>query len=399
MCVREIGLLLLAKAIRNAAYGLVLVGWAPYLVSLGLRPSAIGLTFAIALASGGAAGIVGGRLAGRWGHRTVLVSSAVWMALAGGFLALARGQAPILLAALSGVLSPTGQEVGPFTALEQAALSGLVPIADQARAYAWYNLVGSLATATGALLAGLAPHLAQLFGWPERHAADLLILCYSVAGWLLLPVYLGLGARSGALPPVVARPIPPRRKSPVQSLICRLTVLFGIDAFAGGLVVQGLVAYWFHLRFGVGIALLGPIFFGANLLSALSYLGAARIARRFGLLPTMVFTHLPSNLLLMLMPWMPTWPLAAGVLFLRHALSQMDVPTRQAYTMAVVPPEERSNAAGWTNGIRPFAAAAGPSLTGALFAAAASGVPFLVAGGLKAAYDLLLYASFRNVSA
>jgi MFS family permease len=179
-------------------------------------------------------------------------------------------------------------------------------------------------------------------------------------------------------------------------IVLKLSSLFSVDAFAGGLIVQSLIAYWFHVRFGVNEGMLGSIFFGTNILAGISALLAARIARRFGLINTMVFTHIPSNIMLMFVPLMPTLPLAIGLLLLRFSISQMDVPTRQSYTMAVVDPDERSAAAGVTAIARSVGAAISPSLAGVFLASPALlGLPFLLSGGLKIIYDLLLYREFR----
>ncbi|HYM68540.1 MAG TPA: MFS transporter, partial [bacterium] len=182
-----------------------------------------------------------------------------------------------------------------------------------------------------------------------------------------------------------------------RGVVLRLSALFGLDALAGGFVLQSLVALWFHERYGVDLERLGLLFFGTNLLSALSGMVAARLVGRFGLLNTMIFTHLPSNVLLMLVPLMPSWPLAAAVLLARHALSQMDVPTRQAYTMLMVTPEERAAAAGVTNAVRPAAASVAPAISGMMVHAAAAGLPFALAGGLKIIYDIALWLFFRGV--
>jgi predicted MFS family arabinose efflux permease len=181
-------------------------------------------------------------------------------------------------------------------------------------------------------------------------------------------------------------------------IVERLASLFALDAFGGGFVVQAFVAYWFTLRFGVGPEIVGPLLFGANLLAAASYLLADRVAARIGLLNTMVFTHLPSNMLLCLVPFMPTFPLAAAILLARYALSQMDVPTRQAYTLTLVPAYERARAAGVTAAVRPAAASVAPVLTGVAFQLAALGVPFVLAGGIKIAYDLTLLVTFRSAA-
>jgi predicted MFS family arabinose efflux permease len=216
---------------------------------------------------------------------------------------------------------------------------------------------------------------------------------------------LALAAVSARLSPAIEAPPPAARAAAgalglhrSRRVVLRLSALFSLDAFAGGLVVQSFVAWWFHERFGAGPGLLGAIFFGANVLGGVSALSAAAIARRFGLVNTMVFTHLPSNVLLALVPLMPTLPLAIAVLLLRFSISQMDVPTRQSYTMAVVAPDERSAAAGVTGIARTLGAALAPVAAGPLYASAAlSAVPFLASGALKVVYDLALWRGFRNL--
>jgi hypothetical protein len=180
-------------------------------------------------------------------------------------------------------------------------------------------------------------------------------------------------------------------------MVAKLAALFALDAFAGGFVVQGLIAYWFHVRYGLDPAALAALFFGTNLLNSLSYLAAAPLARRIGLLNTMVFTHLPSNVLLVLVPLMPSLPLAVGVLLVRNLLSQLDVPTRQSYTMAIIPPSQRAATAGVLSVARNAAAAAAPALAGVTLAVPALGLPFLLAGGLKIVYDLTIWSVFRHV--
>jgi hypothetical protein len=262
--------------------------------------------------------------------------------------------------------------------------------------YAWYNLVGSVTAALGALLAGAAPLLLRALGWGSLAAEQALVWVFAAAGLILTMQYLRLSDavevdRRGTRGARVSGLAESRGK------VVRLAALFGVDALAGGLVIQGLVAFWFHERFGIGPEWLGPLFFGTNLLSAFSYLVAARLADRFGLLNTIVFTHLPSNVLLALVPFMPSWPLAAAVLLARSALSQMDVPTRQAFTMALVAPEERAAAAGLTNAVRPAAQSIAPAISGFALQSAISGLPFVLAGGLKSAYDLTLWLAFRRV--
>jgi MFS family permease len=347
------------------------------LAARGLPPAAIGAVITAALLAGALLSASTGRLVNRFGARTTFAASGVAMVAAGALLA--GNAACIVAACLLGVVSPGGQDVGPFAAIEQVALA-----ADDdhmTRRLSWYNVVGATAFALGALGAAVLPYAGVLF-------------CYAVAGALVvvvarsLPdVRLGLPRGSGVVP--AAR----------FGVVERLAALFALDAFAGGFVVQAFVAYWFALRFGVGPETIGPLLFGANLLAAASYLLASRVAARIGLLRTMVFTHLPSNILLCVIPFMPTFSLAAAVLLARFALSQMDVPTRQAYTLSLVPAHDRARAAGVTGAVRPAAAAAAPVLTGIAFQFAGLGLPFVVAGGIKIVYDLLLLATFRNVPA
>jgi hypothetical protein len=280
--------------------------------------------------------------------------------------------------------------------LEQAALSEASADPGHAMPYAWYNLIGYLAVAVGALVAGAVPEVSHAAGWTALGAQRLLVWTFAAVGVVLAGLYATLspgieGSRSSAS----AGRRPGLTRS--RGIVFRLATLFGVDALAGGFVVQSLLALWFHQRFGVGLDRLGPLFFGANLLSGLSALAAARLADRFGLLNTMVFSHLPSNVLLLLVPFMPSWPLAALVLLGRNALAQMDVPTRQAYTMIVVAPEERAAAAGLTNAVRPAASSLAPIISGFALQTAASGLPFVLAGGLKIAYDLALWMLFRKV--
>lgn len=390
---RDGRLLLTARGLRMFSYGFLSVLLALYLSGIGYSAAQIGLLFTVALAGGAATTLGFSLLADRWGRRRALVASALLMAAAGVALA-GRGSFVLLLPlAFVGGLSPSGQDVGPFQSLEQAALSQALPEPSRVMPYAWYNLIGTFAVALGALAAGAIPAALGRAGWAPLAAQQALLWLFSAIGVALAWMYV-------LLSPAVETP--PRRGARAglhrsRSIVLRLSALFGLDALAGGLVIQSLVAFWFHERFGLGLEQLGPLFFGTNVLSALSYLLAAPLAERFGLLNTMVFTHLPSNLLLALVPLMPTWPLAAVALLARHSLAQMDVPTRQAYTMVLVAPEERAAAAGVTNAVRPIAASAAPAISGLAFQAAAIGLPFVLAGALKVVYDLLLWVTFRGV--
>jgi MFS family permease len=333
----------------------------------------------------------------------MLLLGAAMMVLAGVVFVSTTSFWLLLAAATIGIISPAGNEVGPFLAIEQAALTQAVPSERRTQVFAWYALAGSFATALGSLCGGALSHLLQGRGASPLAANRAVVLGYSVLGAALLLLFTRLGP--SAEPPPSARV--DRRPSFLEpglglhasrKVVFRLSSLFAVDAFAGGFVVQSFVAFWFHSRFGANEATLGAIFFGANLLAGVSALSAGWLARRFGLVNTMVFTHLPSNVLLLLVPFMPTLPLAVGVLLLRFSISQMDVPTRQSYTMAVVAPDERSAAAGVTGIARTVGASIAPLVAGPLYAVPAlSSIPFLVSGGLKILYDLALWRDFRKL--
>ncbi|MGQ0612922.1 MAG: MFS transporter [Planctomycetaceae bacterium] len=391
---KDEGLLFLARASRMFAYGALAVVLALYLAELGLSGERIGLLFSLALAGDTAISLVLATRADAWGRKRTLLVGALLMALAGWVFARSEEYLVLVVAATLGVVSPSGHEVGPFLAVEQAALAQVTDAHRRTKRFAWYNLTGTVGAALGSLSAGLASGRLQALGWTALESYRAVVIGYALLGACLLPIFAFLGPRvevRSAPAPLVG--LGGLRRS--RRLVLRLAALFSLDAFAGGFVIQSFLAYWFHARFAVEPALLGGIFFGANLLAAASALSASWLAARIGLVRTMVFTHLPSNLLLILVPLMPSLPLAIGVLFLRFSISQMDVPTRQSYTMAVVDPGERSAAAGVTGVARSLGAALSPSLAGLLFAAPAlASFPFFVAGSLKIAYDLLLYRGF-----
>jgi MFS family permease len=317
------------------------------------------------------------------------------MVLAGVAFALTRSWPILLVAATIGVISPSGNEVGPFLAIEQAALSHVIEGKQRTRIFAWYGLVGSFATAGGALIGGALTQWLQKLGASPLNSYRAVVVGYALIGAVLLFVFLYLSPRVEATPTemnAASRFLGLHRS---RGIVLKLAGLFALDAFGGGFVIQSLVAYWFHVKFGVKPVTLGWIFFGANLFAGISALLAARIAQRIGLINTMVFTHIPSNVLLILVPLMPNVSLAILMLLLRFSISQMDVPTRQAYTMSVVEPDERSAAAGVTGVARSLGAALAPALAGRLLAnPALLGVPFFLAGGLKILYDILLYRAF-----
>ncbi|MDP2935846.1 MAG: MFS transporter [Dehalococcoidia bacterium] len=385
-------LLFATNGVRNFAYGFISVILGLYLASQGLQAEAIGAVFTAALAGGAAITIALTAVADRIGRRRVLMAGAALMAVAGVVFSSTSNLVLLIISAILGTISPSGKEVGPFLSVEQAILTQAVSSEQRTNAFALYNIIGSLAGAFGALAVGLPGlfRLSPLLGYRA------LLMAYAAAAVLLLVLFARLSPEAEALASTsgARRSLGLHRS---RGAVTKLASLFAIDAFAGGFIVQGLVSYWFYLRFGVDAATLGAIFFGTNLLSAFSFMAAAPIAKRIGLLNTMVFTHLPSNVLLLLVPLMPgLWP-AVAMLLARHLLSQLDVPTRQSYTMAVVEPDERSAAAGITSVARNGAAAIAPAFAGATLAVPALGLPFIIAGTVKIIYDLTVLTAFRKV--
>jgi MFS family permease len=396
----DVRLLFVTRFVRMFAYGFLSVLLVLYLAQLGLPDAKIGLLLSLTLVGDIGVSLWLTTTADRLGRRRTMVIGAALMVLAGIVFALTDNFLMLLLAATIGVISPSGNEVGPFLSIEQAALSQVVPDQRRTHVFGWYNLVGSLATALGALASGSITQVLQNAGVPAVSSYRTVVWGYAAAGAALTLLFLWLSKA------VEVRPQPGNAPDTAgfraflglhrsKGVVARLSALFSLDAFAGGFVIQSIVAYWFHIRFGVSPATLGAIFFGANILAAVSALAAAKLASKIGLVKTMVFTHLPSNVLLILVPLMPNVYLAVAMLLLRFSISQMDVPTRQSYVMAVVEADERSAAAGVTAVARSVGAAISPSLATMLLACPALlAGPFVIAGGLKIIYDLLLYRNF-----
>ncbi len=376
------------------SYGFLSVVLVLYLAALGFSAGRIGLLLTLTLVGDTLISLAITLHADRLGRKRMLLLGAALMVAAGVPFALSGDFTVLVLAATFGVISPSGNEVGPFLAIEQAALSQVLPEDRRTGVFAWYHLAGAFATAAGALAGGWMAQVLQSAGLAPAASYRVLVFGYAAVGLLLAGLFLRLSRAVEAPPAAAAAGRLGLHVS--KRVVFKLSALFSLDAFAGGFVLQSLVAYWFQQRYGVTPGTLGSIFFAANLLAGLSALYAVRLAKRIGLLHTMVYTHIPSNLLLILVPLMPNLPLAIAMLLLRFSISQMDVPTRQAYTMAVVAPDERSAAAGVTGIARTTGAALSPMLAGPLLAVPGlSGALFILAGGLKILYDLLLYRSFR----
>jgi MFS family permease len=388
------------RLVRMFAYGFLSVVLVLYLAEIGLSETVIGVLLSLILLGDTAISLWITTIADRIGRRRMLIVGALLMPFAGAIFAFTNNVILLIIAAIIGVISPSGYEVGPFLAIEQAALTQTLPDERRTGIFAWYNLMGSFATALGALAGGALPQFLERAGISALNSYRTVVLAYAAMGVVLALMFARLSNAVEASK--TDAPMSQTRLGLHRSrgIVLKLSALFGLDAFAGGFVMQSFVAYWFHIRFGVETATLGGIFFGANLLAGASALAAAWVARKIGLVNTMVFTHLPSNVLLILVPLMPNLPLAIAALLLRFSVSQMDVPTRQSYTMAVVAPDERSAAGGVTGIARTVGAALSPALAGMFISnPVLMSAPFLVAGGLKVLYDLLLFRSFRSLRA
>ena len=395
-------LLFVTRFTRLFAYGSVSVILVFYLVSLGLSESETGLLLTLTLGGDIVVSLYLTTRADRIGRRRMLVTGAVLMALAGLAFAATSNLAYLIIAGTIGVISPSGHEVGPFLSIEQASLSHLIPPGLRTEVFAWYTLTGSLATAFGAFFGGVVTQALQQRSMTAVASYRSIVLLYAFLGIVLACQFMRMSSLVE-----VRDEFDQSVVSPIGSflglgksrrIVLQLSGLFALDAFAGGFVIQSFAAYWFYLRFGTAPKTLGGIFFWANVFAGVSALLASRLAARIGLVRTMVVTHLPSNLFLIAVPLMPTLSLAVLVLLLRSSISQMDVPTRQSYTMAVVEARERSAAGGFTGVARTTGAAISPLLTGFLFARPGLiNLPFYIAGTVKVVYDLLLYFSFRQL--
>lgn len=393
-------LLFVTRMTRLFAYGFLAVVLGLYLATVGLSDPQIGLVLSLTLLGDAMISLPITIIADRIGRKRMLIAGAGLMIFAGVVFALTSDITLLTIAAIIGTISPSGNEVGPFLAIEQAALPQTTTDAQRTQVFAWYSLLGSVMTGLGSLVGGLLAQGLQQAGQTPLNSYRVVIIGYALLGGVLGVMFTRLSpaieAPLNETPATLNRLFGLGKSRPV---VFRLSLLFMLDAFAGGLIVQSLVAVWFTRRFGVEPGVIGAIYLGANLFAGLSALAAARIAKRVGLLNTMIYTHVPSNIFLLLVPLMPTLPLAIIVLLARFSISQMDVPTRQSYTVSVVEPAERSAANGVTNIARTGASAVSPLVTGALFNAGGAwiSVPFFLAGGLKLVYDFLLYRSFQAV--
>jgi MFS family permease len=376
--VSDYRLLLATRLLRALGFGFSAVLLGVHLERRGLGPADIGLTLTLALAAATLGGLALAALSARIGRRPGLALCGALMAVSGLDLALPSPSWLLAAAGVTGMLG-AGADQGPFASVEQAMLTESAPAAGRNRAFARYSLTGGVAGAAGAALATVGTTdsiTSALFG-----------------------LYAALGLATAALPLLMSKAVEGGRGGPVFGSLrplLGLAALFALDSLGGGLVVQAVIAYWLHIRFGAESQVLGPAFTAMALVQSASFELAGRLADRIGLVNTMVFTHLPSNLLLVLVAFSPTLPVAVALLVLRYSISQMDVPARQSYIVSIVKPSERAGAVAITGALRGVALACGPLLAGLAIQAAALGLPFVAGGGLKIIYDLGLYAGFRK---
>jgi MFS family permease len=382
-----VALVLAAKAIRTFCYGYLGILIPLHLAALGVDARGIGLAVALMLAASACLTVTIRRPAERFGGRAVLLALATLGAIAGALLATARAPAVVVLAAMLGNVAVSTGETGPFLSIEQVLVARAAAGRDLTLRMSVYNLIGYVAAGLGALAVATVPGAAEPDGY------GLLFWLFAVAGGVQAVLYARLPDAPARAPRVGARPPAARR------LIYRIAALFALDSFAGGFVLQSLLVYWLHSRFALAPATIGTVFSAAQLLTACSLLLAAWAAPRIGLVNTMVFSHLVSNVVLVAIGLAPTAGLAVALLLLRALLSQMDVPTRQAFLMQVVADDEREAAATVTNAGRTVAQAVSPALTGYVMQAVSLAAPFVLGGGLKIVYDLLLYRTCRRLAA
>ena len=377
-------LLLVARGLRAFGFGFAAVLVGLHLEHAGLSPVLIGLTVGLGLASASLTGLGAVVFAVRFGRRATLAVTGLLMAVTGLDLALATQPSLLVLAGVTGMLGAGNLDLGPFAPIEQTAVAEVATPQQRNLAFGRYALIGGLFNAGGGLAAGFAS------------AANLRVffLLYAALGaaTAVIPAFISRQAESDVRAPAFGA----LRRRETTRVLAGLAALFALDSFAGGFVVNAVISYWLHVRFGASPQVLGPVFAALAFLQSISFEVSARLSTRIGLINTMVFTHLPSNVLLLFVAFSPTLAWAVGLLLARFLLSQMDVPARQAYVVSIVPREDRAAALAVTGAVRGVAQAFGPVLSGVAIGAAAFGLPFYAGGGLKIGYDLALFVAFRN---
>jgi MFS family permease len=393
-------LLLAARTLRAFAYGFLSVILAIYLKLVGFEDFYIGLILTATLVNSVIFTLIASFYADRIGRRKILIMYAALMSLSGLIFFLTTNYVVLIISALIGTINVTGTETGAFLSIEQAVLPQMVnDINKRNMVYAFYNMVGTFAMSAGVLLSGLPQILAQQHGLNQIESIRPLFLLYSIIGLAVLGVYYLISNKIEVQSNSMRhKPMRETLSPKSKQIVGKLSSLFALDSFAGGFVIQSIVSLWFFTKFGVDLTILSYIFSIAGVLTAFSYLAATKIADRIGLINTMVFTHIPSNILIILVAFAPTFPLAVALYLARMALSQMDVPTRQSYLVAVVKENERTAAAGITNISRNITQSISPSIAGYILQSLSIlSAPFVLGGALKIVYDVALYFNFKSI--
>ncbi|HZC48156.1 MAG TPA: MFS transporter [Nitrososphaeraceae archaeon] len=397
---RDGKLLLAAKIVRTFAYGFLSVILAIYLKLIGFDDVLIGLVLTVTLVNSVIFTLIASFYADRIGRRRILVIYAALMSISGAIFVTTENHVMLIIAAFIGTINVTGSETGAFLTIEQSILPQTVKnIKKRNIIFAIYNMVGTFAMSAGVLLSGLPTIIQQQFGGETLNQIDSirpLFILYSLLGIVVIGIYLLLSNRI-EVQGKIARPLTQTLSPMSKNIVGKLSGLFAIDSFAGGFVIQSIVSFWFFTKFGADLTTLSYIFSVAGILTAFSFIVSAKIADKVGLINTMVFTHIPSNILIILVAFAPSLSVAIAFYLIRMALSQMDVPTRQSYIVAVVNEEERTAAAGITNISRNISQAISPSLTGIIINTFTLSTPFIIGGLLKIAYDIALYVNFRKI--
>ena len=400
-------LIIVARIVRAFAYGFLSVILAIYLKLIGFNDLLIGLILTSTLLNSVVFTLVASFYADRIGRRKMLIAYAVLMSISGAIFFATSNYIALITAAFIGTINVTGTETGAFLSIEQAILPQTINDAKKMNTvYALYNMVGTFAMSAGILASGLPSILEHAYGLNQIDSIRLLFVLYSSLGVGVVGIYFSLSKKIEAEEGItvandnskISKPLKQSLSPKSKQVIGKLSGLFAIDSFAGGFVIQSIVSFWFFTKFGVDLTIISYIFSIAGVLTAFSFIVAAKIADKVGLINTMVFTHIPSNILLIVVAFAPTLPIAVIFYLARMALSQMDVPTRQSYIVAVVKEEERTAAAGITNISRNVTQAASPSVAGYILQSLPFlSAPFVFGGVIKIAYDVILYFNFRNM--
>ncbi|MGZ5489575.1 MAG: MFS transporter [Nitrososphaeraceae archaeon] len=391
-------LLLCARIVRTFAYGFLSVILAIYLKLIGFDDLLIGIILSATLINSVIFTLFASFYADRLGRRNVLLLYAIMMSISGAIFFITENPLALIIGALIGTLNITGSETSAFLSIEQSILPQTIKDNRKRNTlFGFYNMAGTFAMGAGILIVNLPVLIQNEFEFDQIYAIKLLFLFYSLLGIFIIGIYLKLSSSIEIKKEKIFKPLSKTLNPKSKKIVAKLSGLFAIDSFAGGFAIQSIVSFWFFTKFDIDLSTISYIFSIGSVLTAFSYLIAAKIADKIGLINTMVFTHIPSNILLILLAVAPNLEIAIVFYMVRMALSQMDVPTRQSYIVAVVEEDERTASAGITNLSRNIAQAISPSITGYIIGFLSLSAPFIIGGLLKILYDITLYINFRKI--